>query len=154
MPDGWFASAWRSGLGSGAVWAASVEQARDAVMDVVRHHFSPEFLNRLDEIVLFNRLSRESMGPIVDLQMKGFSLLFFFFFLLQSFSHKKKGQTTGLSHMLADRRISVSLDPSARDYLCLVGYDPVFGARPVRRGRVRQQPAWRRPRYRWSHPSW
>lgn len=87
----------------------TVESARDQVMQVVRQHFSPEFLNRLDEIVLFNRLSRDNIGPIVDLQVNA------------------------VSQLLTDRRVSLVLEPSARELLCTVGYDPVFGARPVRR---------------------
>ena len=58
---------------TGGLQSETVESARDQVMQVVRQHFSPEFLNRLDEIVLFNRLSRDNIGPIVDLQVNGAS---------------------------------------------------------------------------------
>ncbi len=79
------------------------------VMRVVRDHFRPEFLNRLDEIILFNRLQRADMATIVDIQM----------------SHLVK--------LLDDRKITLDLAPSARDWLANEGYDPVYGARPLKR---------------------
>ena len=82
---------------------------RDQVMNVVRSHFRPEFLNRLDEIILFHRLKREHMGAIVDIQLER------------------------LQTLLADRKITVGLDKSARDWLADKGYDPAYGARPLKR---------------------
>jgi ATP-dependent Clp protease ATP-binding subunit ClpB len=79
------------------------------VMDVVRGHFRPEFLNRVDEIILFHRLKREHMGRIVDIQM---------------------GR---LRKLLADRKITIELDESAKDWLGTKGYDPAYGARPLKR---------------------
>jgi ATP-dependent Clp protease ATP-binding subunit ClpB len=87
----------------------SVEAVRDQVMAVVRAAFRPEFLNRLDEITLFHRLGREHMGGIVDIQM------------------------ARLIKRLADRKIMLTLDDSARDWLADKGYDPVYGARPLKR---------------------
>jgi ATP-dependent Clp protease ATP-binding subunit ClpB len=82
---------------------------RDAVMEVVRNSFRPEFLNRLDEILLFRRLSRDDMGEIVEIQLKG------------------------LARMLAERNITLEIDASARAWLGEAGYDPVYGARPLKR---------------------
>ena len=84
-------------------------QARAQVMQAVRSHFRPEFLNRLDEIILFQRLTRANMDTIVDIQM------------------------ARLSHLLADRKITVELDEKARHWLGNAGYDPVYGARPLKR---------------------
>jgi ATP-dependent Clp protease ATP-binding subunit ClpB len=85
------------------------EAVRDLVMGAVRAHFRPEFLNRVDEIILFHRLRREDMGRIVDLQIKG------------------------LDRLLADRKIVIDLDSAARDWLAEKGYDPAYGARPLKR---------------------
>ena len=82
---------------------------RDKVMAAVRDAFRPEFLNRLDEIILFDRLGREHMKGIVEIQL---------------------GNLLGL---LADRGITLSLDEAARDWLANTGYDPVYGARPLKR---------------------
>jgi ATP-dependent Clp protease ATP-binding subunit ClpB len=79
------------------------------VMSVVRGHFRPEFLNRLDDIVLFHRLKREQMGTIVDIQLKR------------------------LHKLLEDRKIALDLDESARAWLAEKGYDPTYGARPLKR---------------------
>ena len=79
------------------------------VMEVVRAHFRPEFLNRLDEIILFHRLAAEHMGPIVDIQI---------------------GR---VQQLLKDRKISLDLTGGARAWLGRVGYDPVYGARPLKR---------------------
>ncbi|MEM1047608.1 MAG: ATP-dependent chaperone ClpB [Pseudomonadota bacterium] len=87
----------------------TVDAVRDDVMAVVKAHFRPEFLNRLDEMLLFQRLKRLEMGMIVDIQLKR------------------------LDALLADRKISLSLDQSARDWLADRGYDPVYGARPLKR---------------------
>jgi ATP-dependent Clp protease ATP-binding subunit ClpB len=88
---------------------AEVESARDQVMGVVRSNFRPEFLNRLDEIILFRRLGRENMASIVRIQL---------------------GR---VEQLLADRRMAISLDPSAEAWLAERGYDPVYGARPLKR---------------------
>ncbi|MBS0409374.1 MAG: AAA family ATPase, partial [Proteobacteria bacterium] len=86
-----------------------VDAVRPQVMDVVRRHFRPEFLNRIDEIILFKRLGREQMDSIVRIQLKRFEKL------------------------LADRRMTLSLDPEALHWLGDKGYDPVYGARPLKR---------------------
>ncbi|MGK6320797.1 ATP-dependent chaperone ClpB [Sphingomonas sp. DT-204] len=88
---------------------ASVESVEPQVMEVVRAHFRPEFLNRLDEIILFHRLAAAHMGPIVDIQV------------------------ARLAKLLADRKIAIELSDGARAWLGRVGYDPVYGARPLRR---------------------
>jgi len=102
-----------SNLGSQAIAAlpddAPVEQAEPAVMEVVRAHFRPEFLNRLDEIVLFNRLAQQHMGGIVDIQV------------------------ARVQKLLADRKVTLDLTDAARAWLGRVGYDPVYGARPLKR---------------------
>jgi ATP-dependent Clp protease ATP-binding subunit ClpB len=85
------------------------EAARDAVMEVVKSAFRPEFLNRLDEIMLFHRLRQQDMGAIVDIQLKG------------------------LERLLQDRQIRLQLDDAARDWLAAKGYDPLYGARPLKR---------------------
>ncbi|UIJ45179.1 ATP-dependent chaperone ClpB [Sphingomonas cannabina] len=87
----------------------TVESVEPQVMEVVRAHFRPEFLNRLDEIILFHRLAAEHMGPIVDIQV------------------------ARLAKLLADRKIAIDLSDGARAWLGRVGYDPVYGARPLRR---------------------
>jgi ATP-dependent Clp protease ATP-binding subunit ClpB len=84
-------------------------QARAQVMQAVRAHFRPEFLNRLDEIILFHRLTRANMDKIVDIQI------------------------SRLDKLLADRKIAVELDEKARQWLGNAGYDPVYGARPLKR---------------------
>ncbi|MGZ5987847.1 MAG: ATP-dependent chaperone ClpB [Rhizomicrobium sp.] len=84
-------------------------EARAAVMQAVRGHFRPEFLNRLDEIILFHRLSRENMDKIVEIQI---------------------GR---LEKLLVDRKIEITLDAKARAWLADAGYDPVYGARPLKR---------------------
>ena len=88
---------------------ADVEMARAQVMRVVRDKFRPEFLNRLDEVILFRRLARADMAHIVDIQL----------------SHLRK--------LLADRKITLELDASATAWLGEAGYDPVYGARPLKR---------------------
>ena len=85
------------------------EAVRHQVMEVVRANFRPEFLNRLDEIILFRRLSRENMTGIVDIQL---------------------GR---LRKLLADRKIELKLDDAAKHWLGDAGYDPVYGARPLKR---------------------
>jgi len=86
-----------------------VELVRGQVMDVVRASFRPEFLNRVDETILFHRLHRSEMGAIVDIQMRR------------------------LEKLLQERKITLELEPSARDWLSEKGYDPAYGARPLKR---------------------
>jgi ATP-dependent Clp protease ATP-binding subunit ClpB len=87
----------------------SDDQKRQAVMDMVRASFKPEFLNRLDDIVLFDALSKEELGSIVDLQIDR------------------------LMERLEQRRLTLGVTPGARLWLAENGYDPVYGARPLRR---------------------
>ena len=99
----------------GSQFLAQMEDGQDVkdvepqVMDVVRGHFRPEFLNRLDEIILFHRLGQEHMAPIVELQVA-------------------RVQT-----LLRDRKIALELTDAAKRWLGRVGYDPVYGARPLKR---------------------
>ncbi len=85
------------------------DKVRDLVMAEVRAHFRPEFLNRVDEIILFHRLKREHMGRIVDIQMQR------------------------LQKLLEDRKITLTLEPKGREWLAEKGYDPAYGARPLKR---------------------
>jgi ATP-dependent Clp protease ATP-binding subunit ClpB len=85
------------------------DAVRDQVMAVVRSAFRPEFLNRVDEIILFHRLKREQMSRIVDIQLRR------------------------LAKLLEDRKIVLTLDPAAREWLADKGYDPAYGARPLKR---------------------
>ncbi len=87
----------------------SEEEAYRFVMEAVRRHFRPEFLNRIDEIIVFHRLRREDMASIVDIQMKR------------------------LQKLLDDRKITLELDDTARTWLANKGYDPIYGARPLKR---------------------
>jgi len=102
-----------SNLGSEFLAALDEDQpasaARDEVMAVVQAAFRPEFLNRLDEIILFNRLGRADMSGIVDIQLKRLSML------------------------LQDRKLSIDLSEAAKHWLADTGYDPVYGARPLKR---------------------
>ena len=82
---------------------------RDQVMAIVRSSFRPEFLNRVDEIILFHRLQKSEMSRIVDIQM------------------------TRLAKLLEDRKITIKLEPAARDWLAEKGWDPAYGARPLKR---------------------
>ncbi len=86
-----------------------VEKVEPQVMEVVRQHFRPEFLNRLDEVILFHRLGQAHMAPIVDIQV------------------------ARVGKLLADRKVRLELTDAARAWLGRVGYDPVYGARPLRR---------------------
>jgi ATP-dependent Clp protease ATP-binding subunit ClpB len=86
-----------------------VETVREEVMGVVRQAFRPEFLNRLDEIILFHRLHRSEMGAIVDIQLRA------------------------LEALLKDRGITIALDAQARNWLADKAYDPIYGARPLKR---------------------
>jgi ATP-dependent Clp protease ATP-binding subunit ClpB len=78
-------------------------------MNVVRSTFKPEFLNRLDDVIVFDALGTAELGRIVDLQV------------------------TRLARRLGDRRLTLSVTPAAREWLALTGFDPVYGARPLRR---------------------
>ncbi len=102
-----------SNLGSqflaGLAEGEDVEKVEPQVMEVVRGHFRPEFLNRLDEIVLFHRLGQEHMGPIVEIQV------------------------ARVAKLLGDRKITLELTEAAKRWLGRVGYDPVYGARPLKR---------------------
>jgi ATP-dependent Clp protease ATP-binding subunit ClpB len=102
-----------SNLGSHALSqlaeGAEAGRAKAEVMEAVRQHFRPEFLNRLDEIVVFDRLGRTDMGGIVSIQL------------------------ARLASRLASRKISLELDEAAKGWLAEEGYDPVFGARPLKR---------------------
>jgi ATP-dependent Clp protease ATP-binding subunit ClpB len=82
---------------------------REQVMEMVRGHFRPEFLNRIDEIILFHRLKRDEMGAIVEIQLQR------------------------LVKLLAERKITIELDDEATHWLANKGYDPVYGARPLKR---------------------
>jgi ATP-dependent Clp protease ATP-binding subunit ClpB len=86
-----------------------VEKVRDQVMSLVRANFRPEFLNRVDEIILFHRLKRNQMGAIVDIQV------------------------ARLQKLLDERKLTIELSPEARDFLATLGYDPAYGARPLKR---------------------
>ncbi len=85
------------------------EAVREQVMGTVRAHFRPEFLNRVDEIILFHRLQKSEMGRIVEIQ----------------FSRLQK--------LLEDRKVTLTLDGAARDWLAAKGWDPAYGARPLKR---------------------
>ena len=85
------------------------DAVREPVMELVRAHFRPEFLNRLDEIILFHRLRREQMAGIVDIQI------------------------ARLQKLLDDRKVTLELDDAAREWLSKKGYDPAYGARPLKR---------------------
>ncbi|GGM47414.1 chaperone protein ClpB [Longimycelium tulufanense] len=100
-----------SNLGSQAIADANLSERdrNDAVMAVVRQHFKPEFLNRLDDVVIFHALSTEELTSIVDIQV---------------------GK---LAERLAQRRLTLEVTQPARDWLAINGFDPVYGARPLRR---------------------
>jgi ATP-dependent Clp protease ATP-binding subunit ClpB len=85
------------------------EEDKQEVLEVLQHQFRPEFLNRIDEIVIFESLKREDIAKIVDLQLDR------------------------LRKLLADKRLEIELEPSAREFLAEKGYDPVYGARPLKR---------------------
>jgi ATP-dependent Clp protease ATP-binding subunit ClpB len=100
-----------SNLGSREIQAAEGDekQVREAVLQELRLHFKPEFLNRIDDVVIFHQLSREQIAKIVDVQLER------------------------LSSMLAERNVTLVLEPSARELLMREGYDPSYGARPLKR---------------------
>jgi ATP-dependent Clp protease ATP-binding subunit ClpB len=100
-----------SNLGSQYIADATMDLAAtsDAVMAVVRATFKPEFLNRLDDVILFDALTTDELTEIVDLQV------------------------ARLAKRLADRRLTLDVTAAAREWLAVTGFDPVFGARPLRR---------------------
>ncbi|TCO64835.1 ATP-dependent chaperone ClpB [Actinocrispum wychmicini] len=100
-----------SNLGSAAIADATLteQQRKDAVLAVVQRHFKPEFLNRLDDVVVFHQLATEELTTIVDIQV------------------------ARLGERLAQRRLTLEVTPTARDWLALNGFDPIYGARPLRR---------------------
>jgi ATP-dependent Clp protease ATP-binding subunit ClpB len=99
-----------SNLGSHALVSEMPDELkRDAVLDIVREHFKPEFLNRLDDIVVFESLSTEDLTRIVDIQV------------------------AGLAKRLQGRRLTLEVTDAAREWLALNGFDPLYGARPLRR---------------------
>jgi ATP-dependent Clp protease ATP-binding subunit ClpB len=100
-----------SNLGSREIQAAEGDekQVREAVLQELRLHFKPEFLNRIDDIVVFHQLSREQIGKIIDVQLER------------------------LVSMLNERNVALVLEPSARELLMREGYDPTYGARPLKR---------------------
>ncbi len=100
-----------SNLGSREIQSVSDDekQVREAVTQVLREHFKPEFLNRVDDVVIFHRLSRDQISQIVDVQLER------------------------LRQMLHERNISIVLDDSAKELLAREGYDPSYGARPLKR---------------------
>jgi ATP-dependent Clp protease ATP-binding subunit ClpB len=100
-----------SNLGSREIQAAEGDekQVREAVIQELRLHFKPEFLNRIDDIVVFHQLSRDQIGKIIDVQLER------------------------LISMLNDRNVRLVLEPSARELLMREGYDPAYGARPLKR---------------------
>ena len=85
------------------------DETKEEVLEVLRHQFRPEFLNRIDEVVIFESLKREDIARIVDLQLDR------------------------LRKLLEDKRLELELQPSARKFLAEKGYDPVYGARPLKR---------------------
>ncbi len=100
-----------SNLGSREIQAAEGDekQVREAVLQELRLHFKPEFLNRIDDVVVFHQLSREQIGQIIEVQLER------------------------LRQMLTDRGVTLILDPSAKELLMREGYDPTYGARPLKR---------------------
>jgi ATP-dependent Clp protease ATP-binding subunit ClpB len=100
-----------SNLGSREIQAAGDDEkaVREAVLEELRGHFKPEFLNRIDDVVIFHQLSREEIVRIIEVQLER------------------------LRHMLAERNITLALDDSARELLAREGYDPMYGARPLKR---------------------
>jgi ATP-dependent Clp protease ATP-binding subunit ClpB len=100
-----------SNLGSREIQAAEgdEQEVREAVLQELQSHFKPEFLNRIDDVVIFHQLSRDQIGKIIEVQLEK------------------------LRQMLAERNIHLELDASAKDLLMREGYDPNYGARPLKR---------------------
>ncbi|HVF88460.1 MAG TPA: AAA family ATPase, partial [Blastocatellia bacterium] len=99
---------------SGRLEGEQYERMKEGVLDALRHHFRPEFLNRVDEIIVFHSLTIEDLKKIVDIQL------------------------ARLRARLAERRIKLDLDEQAKEHLAQVGYDPVYGARPLKRAIQRE----------------
>jgi ATP-dependent Clp protease ATP-binding subunit ClpB len=102
-----------SNIGSHYIMELGIEAAQAKVMEALRQHFRPEFLNRVDEIVVFHSLSRSDLARIVDIQLER------------------------LERLLAERKLTLVLTDAARNFLAERGYDPVFGARPLKRAMQR-----------------
>jgi ATP-dependent Clp protease ATP-binding subunit ClpB len=102
-----------SNLGT-QLWESSSTVTREAVNRVLQDHFRPEFLNRIDEIVVFHSLGREHLAEIVNIQLRR------------------------VKHLLADKGYHLKVTDSAREYLAEAGYDPTFGARPLKRAIQRE----------------
>jgi ATP-dependent Clp protease ATP-binding subunit ClpB len=102
-----------SNIGSHYIMELGIEAAQTKVMEALRQHFRPEFLNRVDEIVVFHSLSRSDLARIVDIQLER------------------------LERLLAERKLTLVLTDAARDFLAERGYDPVFGARLLKRAMQR-----------------
>jgi ATP-dependent Clp protease ATP-binding subunit ClpB len=102
-----------SNLGNN-LWEGGRQVSRDEVIHVLQAHFRPEFLNRIDEIVVFHPLSREHLAEIVDIQLRHVAV------------------------RLAERGYSLEVSEAAREYLAEVGYDPDYGARPLKRAIQRE----------------
>ena len=100
-----------SNLGSREIQANALDEtaSRDAVLEILRDHFKPEFLNRIDDIVIFHQLTRDEIKSIIDVQLER------------------------LRQMLIERGVQIILDDSAKELLAEEGYDPMFGARPLKR---------------------
>ncbi len=98
-----------SNIGSHIIKEYGAEKAREMVMQELDRHFRPEFLNRLDEIILFHNLTKEDIKRIVEIQLQR------------------------LEEIMADRKLTIELTDAAREYLAEIGYDPVYGARPLKR---------------------
>jgi ATP-dependent Clp protease ATP-binding subunit ClpB len=103
-----------SNIGSHIIMELGAEAGHDQVMAAMRQHFRPEFLNRVDEIITFHALSREDLLHIVEIQL------------------------SGLRRLLADRKLSLTLTDAAKQHLVDVGYDPTYGARPLKRAIQRE----------------
>jgi ATP-dependent Clp protease ATP-binding subunit ClpB len=102
-----------SNLGS-QLWEGGREVSRDEISQVLQAHFRPEFLNRIDEIVVFHRLTRQDLAEIVDIQLRN------------------------LIKIVAERGFQLEVSEAAREYLAEIGYDPDFGARPLKRAIQRE----------------
>jgi ATP-dependent Clp protease ATP-binding subunit ClpB len=102
-----------SNLGN-QLWEGGHTVTRDEITRVMQNHFRPEFLNRIDEMVIFHPLGREHLSGIVDIQLRR------------------------VSQLLADRGYKLEVTEAAREYLAEVGYDPQFGARPLKRAIQRE----------------
>jgi len=102
-----------SNLGN-QLWEGERAVSRDAINQVLQNHFRPEFLNRIDEIVVFHPLGREHLAEIVEIQLRR------------------------VKKLLADRGYNLQVSAEAREYLAEAGYDPTFGARPLKRAIQRE----------------